>query len=98
MVKLNKIYTKTGDDGTTGLSDGSRVKKYDLIILNHVIEHFIDPIEKLLQIKALLNQGGLLYLGLPNIQSYGIGQIQNAHYWYFSPLNFAKLLNHYGSS
>ena len=30
MVKLNKIYTKTGDDGTTGLSDGSRVKKFDL--------------------------------------------------------------------
>ena len=30
MVKLNKIYTKTGDDGTTGLSDGSRVKKYDI--------------------------------------------------------------------
>ena len=30
MVKLNKIYTKTGDDGTTGLSDGSRIKKYDL--------------------------------------------------------------------
>ena len=30
MVKLNKIYTKTGDDGTTGLSDGSRVKKHDL--------------------------------------------------------------------
>ena len=30
MVKLNKIYTKTGDDGTTGLSDGSRVKKYDV--------------------------------------------------------------------
>ena len=30
MVKLNKIYTKTGDDGTTGLSDGSRVRKFDL--------------------------------------------------------------------
>ena len=30
MVKINKIYTKTGDDGTTGLTDGSRVKKYDL--------------------------------------------------------------------
>jgi cob(I)alamin adenosyltransferase len=27
MVKLNKIYTKTGDDGTTGLADGSRVSK-----------------------------------------------------------------------
>lgn len=27
MVKLNKIYTKTGDDGTTGLVDGSRLAK-----------------------------------------------------------------------
>jgi cob(I)alamin adenosyltransferase len=26
--RLSKIYTKTGDDGTTGLGDGSRVPKY----------------------------------------------------------------------
>ncbi len=30
MVKLNKIYTRTGDDGTTGLGSGKRVAKYDL--------------------------------------------------------------------
>jgi cob(I)alamin adenosyltransferase len=29
LVKLNKIYTRTGDDGTTGLVDGSRVAKHD---------------------------------------------------------------------
>ena len=27
MVKLNKIYTRTGDDGSTGLVDGSRLGK-----------------------------------------------------------------------
>ena len=30
MVKLNKIYTRTGDQGTAGLVDGSRVSKSSL--------------------------------------------------------------------
>ncbi|MGQ8335107.1 cob(I)yrinic acid a,c-diamide adenosyltransferase [Sunxiuqinia sp. A32] len=30
MSKITRVYTKTGDDGTTGLIGGSRVKKYDV--------------------------------------------------------------------
>lgn len=29
MVKLNRIYTRTGDDGTTGMVDGTRRAKHD---------------------------------------------------------------------
>jgi len=33
MVKLNRIYTKTGDAGETGLGDGRRVRKDDARVM-----------------------------------------------------------------
>ena len=32
MPRITRVYTRTGDDGTTGLGDGSRVSKTSLRI------------------------------------------------------------------
>ena len=41
MVKLNKIYTRTGDQGDTGLADGSRIPK------DHVRAQAIGDVDEL---------------------------------------------------
>ena len=70
MVKLNKIYTRTGDDGTTGLVDGSRRSKADARM--HAIGDVDEANSALgLAISALERSGGdaALVAGLRRIQN-----------------------------
>ncbi|UXN03373.1 MULTISPECIES: cob(I)yrinic acid a,c-diamide adenosyltransferase [unclassified Bartonella] len=67
MVKLNKIYTRTGDDGTTGLVDGSRLRKS-----NPRIEAYgtIDEANATIGIARLyIEQGSMLDVILLRIQN-----------------------------
>ena len=41
-------------------------EKYDVIMLSHVLEHFVDPRDVLLKIKSMLNDNGYLYIEVPN--------------------------------
>jgi cob(I)alamin adenosyltransferase len=57
LVKLNKIYTKTGDDGTTGLVDGSRVEKSSAIM---AVIGDVDEANSLIGVAALHASGDAL--------------------------------------
>jgi len=46
-------------------------EKFDFISLSHVIEHVYDPIELLETCRSLLNEGGVLWLETPNVDSVG---------------------------
>jgi cob(I)alamin adenosyltransferase len=57
MVKLNKIYTRTGDDGTTGLVDGSRIAKHAPLM---IAIGDVDEANSLIGVAALHADGEML--------------------------------------
>jgi 2-polyprenyl-3-methyl-5-hydroxy-6-metoxy-1,4-benzoquinol methylase len=44
-------------------------RKYDIITLWHVLEHFLEPIDELHKIKDLLTPKGILLIEVPNLKS-----------------------------
>lgn len=45
-------------------------KRYDTIIMEHVLEHIEKPVEVLIKIKDLLSENGVLIIGVPNAKSF----------------------------
>ena len=59
-VREGSIHSLQSGDGT-----------FDVITMNHVIEHVHEPRKVLSEAFRLLRPGGILYLETPNIESYG---------------------------
>jgi SAM-dependent methyltransferase len=60
-------------------------KKADLIIMNHVIEHFTDLEKSLLRIRELLSDKGVLYVSCPGLYNWVVSSLfQNAHNYQFN--------------
>ena len=60
-------------------------KKFDLIILNNVLEHVPDPIDFLKRISSLLASEGILFVGVPNFANNPIDLLTFDHLSRFTP-------------
>lgn len=85
--------------------DSDSLKKFgkaEIIILNHVLEHFLYPENELKKINSLLEDSGLLYISVPGLvmhyKTYGSLRkyLQNAHVYSFTLKSLEFLLGRVG--
>jgi 2-polyprenyl-3-methyl-5-hydroxy-6-metoxy-1,4-benzoquinol methylase len=78
----------------------------DLVILSHVVEHFLAPVDELRDIRELCHENTKVYIELPGIKRLSpfdsyynadfLRQLQNAHTYYFTATTLENLLNKSG--
>lgn len=59
---------------------------FNLIRMNHVLEHLTDPLESLKTCKRILNKKGFLYIEVPNMNSYSV-RVHKFLHRYYVPLH-----------
>lgn len=75
-------------------------KKFDLVILNHVLEHLNDPLKIIEQIFSLLTDRGAILIDVPNFGSLSARIQKNTwplllpseHLWHFTEESLIRLL------
>ena len=84
---------------TTDIDDNWNAQidfKFDLVIMRHVLEHFMDPVEVLKKISNVLSENGILYLAVPNANNPKLPIRKNffrvVHTYYFSPPTLVNCL------
>ena len=109
-VDVNEPYLEAGRRilnldlrtiSTQTLNDISQIK-FDVIILNHVLEHLLNPEELLNDLKALCSLSTKFVIGLPTLETikeYGFDRYFTiAHIHYFSVTSFSRFLSRCGLS
>lgn len=72
--------------------------EFDLITINHVLEHLLDPDWFFSVARRMLKPGGHLFIDVPDAesQSRGIGNLHIAHVYHFSMASLGNFLSKHG--
>ena len=77
---------------------------FDVVILNHTLEHLENPVSILVKARSLLRRRGIIYIDVPNFASLSaklLGRrwpyiMPEEHIWYFTPVTLKKLIRKSG--
>lgn len=64
--------------------------KYDIVILRHVLEHFLDPLTELNELKNIISDDGLLFVEVPGVF--------NLDYWVSDPMMYFDIFHPFSFS
>ena len=71
--------------------------RFDIIIMRHVLEHFLDPSAILNKVNKVLSDEGILYLAVPNclnpVQNLEKSWFRNVHTFYFNKYTLENFFN-----
>ena len=91
---INGITATYGD-----FENDTFIEKYDLVIMCHVMEHFINPLQALTKMNKMLKRNGLLYIEVPSFhyaETRSNPQFCPVHLSYFSKRKMIQLLKYNG--
>lgn len=104
-VDLGEEFIQAGKDFNINIQNGdadsllAQGSRFDLIIINHVLERIPSVHEFTGKIKQLLNENGLLYVAVPGVKTVSssyqydfLMYLQNAHCWHFTRNTLTALL------
>lgn len=74
--------------------------QFDVVVINHVLEHVPDPLEMLRNARRILKDDGVIVVGVPNIGSIMAGVLRERwpslrpeeHIWHFNPFTLRRLI------
>jgi 2-polyprenyl-3-methyl-5-hydroxy-6-metoxy-1,4-benzoquinol methylase len=94
--QLRALRERLGSENAfVQLSDVPAERRFDLIVLSHVLEHMADPHAMIASLMQRLQPGGLLFIEVPN-SDYRYKAIFESHLLFFNPKSLADLLARHG--
>ncbi len=81
MVEIAKKYNMPIIQG----DETNLVGQYDIIILDHDLEHMTRPVLKLLKISEHLKDNGIIYIGVPYLLKFDLTTLALPNIYYFTP-------------